>query len=58
LQPWAHRTRTDIRAEAFSVDDLVAHQTEAAVKAAGKLRVEGRDYVVPEGDIAHFLIGK
>jgi ribosome-binding ATPase YchF (GTP1/OBG family) len=40
------------------VDDLVAYETEAAVKAAGKLRVEGRDYVMREGDIAHFLIGK
>ncbi len=47
-----------IRAEVFSVDDLVAHETEAAVKAAGKLRIEGRDYVMREGDIAHFLIGK
>ncbi len=47
-----------IRAEVFSVDDLVEHETEVAVKAAGKLRVEGRDYVMQEGDIAHFLIGK
>ena len=47
-----------IRAEVFSVDDLVTHETEAAVKAAGKLRVEGRDYVMREGDIVHFLIGK
>ena len=47
-----------IRAEVYSVDDLVAHKSEAAVKAAGKMRVEGRDYVMREGDIAHFLIGK
>ena len=47
-----------IRAEVFSVDDLVAFETEIAVKAAGKLRIEGRDYVMQEGDIVHFLIGK
>ncbi|MBL8860368.1 MAG: redox-regulated ATPase YchF [Planctomycetes bacterium] len=47
-----------IRAEVYSVEDLVAHGSEAAVKAAGKMRVEGRDYVMREGDIAHFLIGK
>jgi hypothetical protein len=47
-----------IRAEVYSVEDLVAYKSEAAVKAAGKLRVEGRDYVMREGDIAHFLIGK
>ncbi len=47
-----------IRAEIYSIDDLVAHKSEAAIKAAGKLRVEGRDYVMREGDVAHFLIGK
>lgn len=47
-----------IRAEVYSVDDLVAHGSEAAIKAAGKLRVEGRDYIMQEGDIVHFLIGK
>ena len=47
-----------IRAEVYSVDDLVAHGTEAEVKAAGKLRTEGRDYVMRESDVCHFLIGK
>ena len=47
-----------IRAEVYSVDDLVEHTNEAAIKAAGKLRVEGRDYVMRDGDVAHFLIGK
>ena len=42
----------------YSVEDLVEHETEAAIKAAGKLRVEGRDYVMREGDVCHFLIGK
>ena len=45
-----------IRAEVYSVDDLVEHETEAAIKSAGKMRVEGRDYVMRESDIAHFLV--
>ena len=47
-----------IRAEVYSVEDLVEYKSEAAVKAAGRMRVEGREYVMREGDIAHFLIGK
>lgn len=47
-----------IRAEVYSVDDLVKYETEGAIKAAGKLRVEGRDYVMRESDIAHFLVAK
>jgi GTP-binding protein YchF len=47
-----------IRAEVYSIEDLVKYGTEAAVKAAGKLRVEGRDYPMRDGDLAHFLIGK
>jgi hypothetical protein len=47
-----------IRAEIYSVDDLVAHGTEAAIKAAGKLRSEGREYVMRDADVCHFLIGK
>ncbi len=47
-----------IRAEVYSVGDLVQHKTEAAIKAAGKLRVEGREYVMRESDVVHFLIGK
>jgi GTP-binding protein YchF len=47
-----------IRAEVYSVDDLVAFRSEGAIKAAGKLRVEGREYVMREGDVAHFLVGR
>jgi len=47
-----------VRAECYSVDDLVEHGTEADIKAAGKLRVEGRDYVMQESDVAHFLVSK
>lgn len=47
-----------IRCEAYSVDDLRELHTEAAIKGAGKLRVEGRDYVMQDGDVVHFLVGK
>ncbi|MEM1213492.1 MAG: redox-regulated ATPase YchF [Planctomycetota bacterium] len=44
-----------IRAEAFSVDDLDAFKSEKAIREAGKLRVEGKDYVVQDSDVLHFL---
>ncbi len=44
-----------IRVEAYSLDDLEQYQTETAIKAAGKLRVEGKAYTVQDGDICHFL---
>jgi GTP-binding protein YchF len=44
-----------VRAEVYSVDDLVQFGTEAAIKAAGKMRSEGKEYVVQDGDIMHFL---
>jgi hypothetical protein len=47
-----------IRAEVYSVDDLVQHHTEAAIKHAGKLRVEGHDYVMRESDVCHFLVNR
>jgi hypothetical protein len=47
-----------IRAEIYSVEDLVAMKTEAAIRAAGKLRVEGRDYQMRPKDVAHYLIAK
>ncbi|HRV82237.1 MAG TPA: redox-regulated ATPase YchF, partial [Planctomycetota bacterium] len=47
-----------IRAEVYSVDDLIQYKTETAIKAAGKLRTEGRDYVMREFDVCHFLIGR
>jgi len=43
-----------IRAEVYNLEDLVEHKSEAAIKDAGKLRVEGKDYVVQDGDIMHF----
>ncbi len=43
-----------IKAEVMSFDDLVAHGSEAAVKAAGKMRLEGKDYVMADGDVVEF----
>ena len=43
-----------IRAEVFHYDDLIKLKTEQAVKAAGLLRSEGKDYVVKDGDIMLF----
>jgi ribosome-binding ATPase YchF (GTP1/OBG family) len=42
-----------IRAEVIPYATFLEHGSEAAVKAAGKLRVEGQDYVVQDGDIVH-----
>ncbi len=44
-----------IRAETYTLDDLEAYKSEAALKAAGKIRSEGKSYVVKDGDIMHFL---
>lgn len=44
-----------IRAEVIKYDDFVALKTEAAVRAAGKMGIEGKDYIVQDGDIMHFL---
>ena len=44
-----------IRAEVIKYDDFVNFKTEAAVRAAGKMGVEGKEYVVQDGDIMHFL---
>ncbi|MBL4605019.1 MAG: redox-regulated ATPase YchF, partial [Flavobacteriaceae bacterium] len=43
-----------IRAETISYEDYVTYGTEAKVKEAGKMRVEGKDYVVQDGDVMHF----
>jgi GTP-binding protein YchF len=44
-----------IRANIYSIEDLVRYKTEHAIKEAGKLRVEGKEYVMRPGDICHFL---
>ena len=47
-----------IRAEIYSLEDLETHKTEKDIRAAGKLRVEGKEYVMRDGDICHFLFNK
>ena len=47
-----------IRAEVTSVDELVAAGSMEALRAAGKLRIEGRDYRVRDGDVIFFRIGR
>jgi GTP-binding protein YchF len=47
-----------IRAEVTSVDELVAAGSMEALRAAGKLRIEGRDYRVQDGDVIFFRIGR
>lgn len=44
-----------IRAEVIKYDDFITLKSESACRAAGKLGVEGKDYVVQDGDIMHFL---
>lgn len=43
-----------IRAEVISFDDFVQYKSESAVKDAGKMRVEGKEYIVQDGDVMHF----
>lgn len=43
-----------IRAEVIAYDDFVTYRGEAGAREAGKFRVEGRDYVVRDGDVMHF----
>lgn len=43
-----------IRAEVMTYDDFIVYGSEAKCKEAGKLRLEGKDYVVKDGDIIHF----
>ena len=44
-----------IRAETIAYDDFVTLGGETAVKDAGKMRIEGKSYVVKDGDVLHFL---
>ncbi len=44
-----------IRAEVISYDNYIEHQGETGAKAAGVMRVEGKEYEVQDGDVMHFL---
>jgi GTP-binding protein YchF len=46
-----------IKAEIVSYDDLIAAGSMAAAKAAGKVRMEGKDYVMVDGDVVEFRFG-
>jgi GTP-binding protein YchF len=43
-----------IKAEVISYDDFVQYGSEAACREAGRLRIEGKEYVVKDGDVMHF----
>ena len=43
-----------IRAEVIAYDDFIKHGSEQAAKDAGKMRSEGKDYVVKDGDVILF----
>ncbi|KAB1159909.1 redox-regulated ATPase YchF [Tenacibaculum aiptasiae] len=43
-----------IRAETIAFDDYETYGSEAKVKEAGKMRIEGKDYIVKDGDVMHF----
>jgi ribosome-binding ATPase len=44
-----------IRAEIYTLEDLETYKSEKEIRAAGKLRVEGKNYIMQDGDICHFL---
>jgi ribosome-binding ATPase YchF (GTP1/OBG family) len=43
-----------IRAEVIAFDDYLAYRGEAGAREAGRLRLEGKEYIVREGDVMHF----
>ncbi len=49
--------RTFIRAEIIKFEDYVACAGEAGARSAGKLRVEGKEYEMQDGDVTHFRVG-
>jgi len=49
--------KTFIRAEVISAEDLIREGSENACKDKGLLRIEGKDYVMQDGDVCHFRVG-
>jgi GTP-binding protein YchF len=47
-----------IRAEIYALEDLEQYHTEKDIRGHGRLRVEGKDYVMQDGDICHFLFNR
>ena len=46
-----------IRAEVYTLPDLETFKSEKELRAAGKLRIEGKEYLMQDGDICHFRVG-
>jgi GTP-binding protein YchF len=44
-----------IRAQVYHLEDLIKFESESALKTAGKIRAEGKEYIMKDGDICHFL---
>ena len=44
-----------IRAQTIAYDDFIAHRGEKGAQEAGKMRAEGKDYIVQDGDVMNFL---
>jgi ribosome-binding ATPase YchF (GTP1/OBG family) len=43
-----------IKAEVIGYDDFIKYESEAACREVGKLRIEGKEYLVKDGDVMHF----
>ncbi len=43
-----------IRAETYTYDDLIKHESESALRSEGLMRLEGKEYVMQDGDVVHF----
>ena len=43
-----------IKAEVYTFDDLIQYKSESALKDVGKIRLEGKNYIVQDGDIIFF----
>ena len=43
-----------IRAEVYSYEDLMEYKSEVALKEHGKIRLEGKDYIMKDGDVVFF----
>jgi ribosome-binding ATPase YchF (GTP1/OBG family) len=43
-----------IKAEVYTYEDMMEYKSEQELKAAGKMRLEGKDYIMQDGDVANF----
>ena len=57
IASWSHVDfeKGCIRAETIGFDDFISNNGEKGAKEAGRLRSEGKDYIVKDGDVLHFL---